>query len=55
MLLTRRKRKEKKEIAVYINNKILNQVNQIRYLGILFDNKETFRGHINYIEENVLS
>ena len=35
MIMTRRKRKEKKEIAVYINNKKLNQVNQIRYLGIL--------------------
>ena len=46
MLLTRRKRKEKKEIAVYINNKKLNQVNQI-----LFDNKLTFREHINQIEE----
>ena len=34
MLLTRRKRKEKKEIAVFINNKKLNQVNQIRYLAI---------------------
>ena len=51
MLLTRRKRKGKKEIAVYINNKKLNQVNQIRYLGILFDNKLTFREHINQIEE----
>ena len=51
MLLTRRKRKEKKEIVVYINNKKLNQVNQIRYLGIFFDNKLTFRKHVNQIEE----
>jgi hypothetical protein len=36
---------------VYIKNKKLNQVNQIRYLGILFDNKLTFREYINYIEE----
>jgi len=39
MLLTRRKR---------------NQVNQIRYLGILFDNKLTFREHMNQIEENCI-
>jgi hypothetical protein len=26
-------------------------VNQIRYLGILFDNKVTFHEHINQIEE----
>jgi hypothetical protein len=51
MLLTRRKRKERKEIAVYVNNKKLTQVNHIRYLGIIFDNKLTFREHINYIEE----
>jgi len=51
MLMTGRKRKEKKGIEVYNNNKKLNQVNQIRYLGILFDNKLTFHEHINYIEE----
>ena len=26
-------------------------MNHIRYLGIIFDNKLTFREHINYIEE----
>ena len=51
MLLTRRKRKERKEIAVYVNNKKLTQVNHIRYLGIIFDNKLTFSEHIHYIEE----
>ena len=51
MLMSRRKRRGKKEIAIYINNKKLNQVNQIQYLGIIFDTKLTFREHINYIEE----
>ena len=51
MLLTKRKRKERKEIAIYVNNKKLTQVNHIRYLGIIFDNKLTFREHIIYIEE----
>jgi len=51
MLLTRRKRKEKKKVAVYLNNKAITQVQKLKYLGIIFDYKLTFRDHINYIAE----
>jgi ribonuclease HI len=51
MLMTHRKRREKKEVEIYLNNKILKQVNIIKYLGIIFDSKLTFREHINYVEE----
>jgi hypothetical protein len=37
MLITRRKRKEHERIAVYINNKSLEQVEIIKYLGIIID------------------
>jgi hypothetical protein len=46
MLLTRRKRKEQKEIAVYLNYKAVPQVNKLKYLGIIFDYKLTFKEHI---------
>jgi len=46
MLITRRKRKENKEIAIYMNNKQLEQVNKIKYLGIIIDSKINFRDHI---------
>jgi hypothetical protein len=39
------------EIEIYLNNRILKQVNSIKYLGIIFDSKMTFREHINYVEE----
>ena len=45
MLMTRRKRKEQKEILVYINNKAIPQVQKLKYLGIIFDNKRLFREH----------
>ena len=32
MLKTRRKRKEQKEVAVYMNNKAITQVQKIKYL-----------------------
>jgi hypothetical protein len=32
MLLTRRKRKEKKKDAVYLNNKVIPQVQKLKYL-----------------------
>ena len=51
MLMSRRKRKEDKKVEIYLNNKILEQVNKIKYLGIIFDSKMTFREHVNYVEE----
>jgi len=35
MLVSRRKRKQNKNITVYLNNKKLTQVTQIKYLGII--------------------
>jgi len=51
MLMTRRKRKEQKEILVYINNKDIPQVQKLKYLVIMFDNKLLFRQHINYVAD----
>jgi len=49
--MTRRKRKEQKEILVYINNKATPQVQKLKYLVIIFDNKLLFRKHINYVAD----
>jgi ribonuclease HI len=51
MLMTRRKRKERKDLDIYLNNKTLPQVHILKYLGIIFDSKLTFSEHINYIAE----
>jgi len=51
MLLTRRKRKERKDLEVYLNNKHLRQVKTMKYLGIILDNKLTFREHITHVTE----
>jgi hypothetical protein len=48
MLITRRKRKEDKRIAVYMNNESLEQVETIKYLGIIIDSKINFKEHILY-------
>jgi hypothetical protein len=47
--LYHRKRKENKEISLYVNNKPLEQVQEIKYLGIIIDSKLNFREHIMYI------
>jgi len=49
MVISRRKRKENKEISVYMNNKILEQVQTFKYLGIIMDSKLTFRDYIMHI------
>jgi hypothetical protein len=41
--------KENKEISVYMNNKLLEQVQKIKYLEIIMDSKLNFREHIMYI------
>jgi len=48
---SRRKRKENKENLVYVNNKPLEEVQKIKYLGIMIDSKLNFREHIKYISE----
>jgi len=51
MLMTRRKRKERVDLEVYLNNKLLRQVKTMKYLGIIIDNKLTFREHITHMTE----
>ena len=51
MLMTRRKRIERKDLDVYLNNKHLRQVKNVKYLGIILDSKLTFREHITHATE----
>ena len=48
MLVSRRKRKERKDINIFLNFKLLKQVNKMKYLGIIMDNKFKFNEHITY-------
>jgi hypothetical protein len=48
MLLSRR-RKERTAIDIYLNNNPLEQVDKIKYLGIIIDKKFKFNKHIQYI------
>jgi hypothetical protein len=50
-LMTRRKKKEQKDLDIYLNNKLIPQVHSLKYLGIIFDSKLTFIEHINYMAE----
>jgi hypothetical protein len=51
MLMTIRKRKEQKEVLVYINNKTIPQLQKLKYLEIIFDYNILFREHINYVAD----
>jgi hypothetical protein len=51
MLMSRRKRKENKEVKICVNNKPLIEARSIKYLGIILDRNITFGGHINYMAE----
>jgi len=51
MIISRRKRKENKEINVYLNYKPLQQVTTMKYLGIVIDDKFKSSKHITYAAE----
>ena len=48
MLASRRKRKERKHTNIFLNFKQLKQVNKMKYLGIMMDNKFKFNEHITH-------
>jgi hypothetical protein len=51
MLITLRKRKNRKDLEVNLNKKHLRQVKTMKYLGIIIDNKLTFREHLTHVTE----
>jgi hypothetical protein len=51
MLISRRKRKEAKEMKIYLIIKPLEQVTTLKYLGIVKDNKFKFSEHVSYVAE----
>ena len=53
MLVSRIKRKENKNITVYLNNKPFEQVTQMKYLGIILDHKFRFHEYITYTAEKI--
>jgi hypothetical protein len=51
MLVTRRKRRKDKDITIYLHFQPLEQVTQMKYLGIILDHKFKFQEHITYVAE----
>ena len=49
MLITRKRRRD--DINIYLNNRRLERVTDIKYLGIHFDSRLTFQKHIEHITE----
>jgi len=46
MVITGRKRREKTDVSIYLNNSPLEQVNSIKHLGVILDSKLNFREHL---------
>jgi hypothetical protein len=51
MLVTRRKIREDKKITLYLHFRPIEQVTQMKYLGIILDQKFKFHKHIKYTAE----
>jgi hypothetical protein len=50
-VLISRRCKERKAIDIYLNNNHLEQVDKIKYLGIIIDSKFKLNEHIKYITD----
>jgi len=51
MLIARKRKRNREDINIYLNNRRLEQVKEMKYLGIYFDNKLNFHKHIEHITE----
>jgi len=49
--ISRRKRKERRCVMIYLNSRPLPQVQSLKYLGIIIDKKLTFKDHLHYITD----
>lgn len=54
MIITRKRTINENGIKIYLNNKILEETQEIKYLGIFLDSKFTFKKHISYTTEKCL-
>jgi len=49
LLATKKTSGDNRTLNVYLNNKHLEQVSELKYLGIYFDSRFSFDRHVNYI------
>jgi ribonuclease HI len=49
LLVTRKTTEANATLRIYLNNKRLEQVSELKYLGIYFDSRFRFDRHVNYI------
>jgi hypothetical protein len=51
MLISRKRKSNCESINIYLNNRRLEQVKEMKYLGIYFDDRLNFNKHIQYTTE----
>ena len=51
MLIARKRKRNREDINIYLNNRRLEQVKEMKYLGIYFENRLNFHKHIEHITE----
>jgi len=54
LLVTMKTSRDNRTLNIYVNNKRLEQVSELTYLGIYFDNRFSFDRHVDYITEKCI-
>jgi len=49
LLVTTKTSGDNRKLNIYLNNKCLEQVSEVKYLGIYFDSRFSFVRHVDYI------
>ena len=52
MLIARKRKSNRENINIYLNNRRLEQVKEMKYLGIYFGNRLNFHKHIEHTTKN---
>ena len=47
------KNKPKSPVTILINNKAIDEVEEVKYLGIIINSKMTFKNHINELKKKI--
>ena len=55
LLVTRKTTEVNETLRIYLNNKRLEQVSDLKYFGIYFDSRYRFDRHVNYITRKCAS
>ena len=55
LVVTRKRKRDNENVNIYINNKPIEQVEELKYLGIYLDRRFRFNKHIEHVHDKTIA